>query len=417
MLRLIRINSTRWSGLLFLSALAVVATIFCAACRNKRLTSHAPFIEAVDPWKEAVDKVEQDRGESEGRDAKVAVPEELKQYRDRRRFLAVQAADSRAQAEPISQDFVDLVRLIQHGELVEMKPLGADYILYGVGENVGGEPFAHYDPATGLEIQLVATEQEFKERVREATDASKESAGNRARVEAQLRRAPKRDRARRAGLAIKVAQARKELASAQARSKALAQFYSDPKRRQALLAEYQTLSEVARNFEGETYDLNDSESRRRLKIKLLSFIRPEPRDVILQLAHDYKDKFGRPLPISSLVRPVQYQRELAETNANAARGPTPPHSSGLAFDLYYKFMSAAEQEFLMSEIARLKDEGRVEALRELRDNIHVYVFGNGRPPDEKLIARVIASESAAKPEKKRQPVSRRKTQSGARRAR
>jgi hypothetical protein len=407
MLRLIRFNSTRWSGLLFLSALAVVATIFCAACRNKRLTSRAPFIEAVDPWKEAVDKVEQDRGEPEGRDAKVAVPEELKQYRDRRRFLAVQVADSRAQVEPISQDFVDLVPLIQHGELVEMKPLGADYILYGVGENVSGEPFAHYDPATGLSIQLVATEEEFKEQVREATDASKESAGNLARLEAQLRRALKRDRARRAGLAIKVAQARKELESAQARSKALAQFYADPKRRQALLAEYQTLSEVARNFEGETYDLNDSDSRRRLKIKLLSFIRPEPRVVILQLAHDYKDRFGRPLPISSLVRPVQYQRELAETNANAARGPTPPHSSGLAFDLYYRFMSASEQEYLMSEIARLKDEGRVEALRELRDNIHVYVFGNGRPPDEKLIARVIASESPPPPRKKRRVASRR----------
>ena len=60
-------------------------------------------------------------------------------------------------------------------------------------------------------------------------------------------------------------------------------------------------------------------------------------------------------------------------------------STGLAFDLYYGYMSAAEQEYLMSVIARLKDEGRVEALREARSNIHVYVFGNGRRPDEKLV--------------------------------
>ncbi|HJZ68783.1 MAG TPA: DUF5715 family protein [Blastocatellia bacterium] len=397
------------------STAVVLTTILCPSCKNRRLTSHAPFIETVDPWKEAVDKVEQDRGEAEGREARVEVPEELKQYRDRRRFLAVQAADSRAQVGTISQDLVDVVSLIRQGELVAMKPLGADYILYGVGLNVSGEPFEHYDPATRQNIPLIATEEELREEVRQAADASKESAANLASVQAQLRRVPKRDRARRKGLSIKVSQATKELASATARSKALATFYADPKRRAALLAEYQALSEFARDFEGETYNLNDSESRRRFKAKLLSYIRPEARDVILQLAHDYKRKFGRPLPISSLVRPVQYQHKLAESNANAARGPTPPHSSGLAFDLYYKFMSAAEQEYLMSMIARLKDDGRVEALRELRDNIHVYVFGNGRPPDRKLVARVIASESPSKPEKRRRR-SRRRAHFVARRA-
>ena len=397
----------RFKVILVTTAAFVLTTILCPSCKNRRLTSHAPFIETVDPWKEAVDKVEQDRGEPEGRDAKVEVPEELKHYGDRRRFLAVQAADTRAQVEPISQDFADIVSFIRKGELVEMKPLGTDYILYGVGESVSGDPFEHYDPATRQVIPLVATEEEFKGEVRQAAEVSKESAANLARLQAQLRHVPKRDRARRKDLSIKVSQTTKELASVSARSKALATLYADPKRRTVLLAEYQALAELARGFDGETYNLNDSESRRRLKIRLLSYIRPEARDVILQIARDYKKRFGRPLPISSLVRPVQYQHELAETNANAARGPTPPHSSGLAFDLYYKFMSAAEQEYLMPMIARLKDEGRVEALRELRDNIHVYAFGSGRPPDEKLIARVIASESPIKPEKRRHPSRRR----------
>ena len=179
----------------------------------------------------------------------------------------------------------------------------------------------------------------------------------------------------------------------------MAAFYADPKRRKSMLAEYQQLSALARDFDGETYDLNDSTGRRLLKVRLLSFIRPQARDVLTQIAHEYRQKFDRPLPVSSLVRPVEYQHELAATNANAARGPSPPHSTGLAFDLYYRYMSAAEQEYLMSVIAQLKDEGRVEALRETRDNIHVYVFGNGQPPDEKLIARAIAAEKLRRPDK------------------
>src|SRR5262249_6118701 len=124
-------------------------------------------------------------------------------------------------------------------------------------------------------------------------------------------------------------------------------------------------------------------------------------------ARDYKEKFDRPLPVSSLVRPVLYQRELATINANAARGSTPPHSAGFAFDLYYAFMNAAEQEHLMSTIARLKDEGRVEALRESRDNIHVYVFRSGKPPDERHIARVIGPKKTARSGKNKRAISRR----------
>jgi len=47
----------------------------------------------------------------------------------------------------------------------------------------------------------------------------------------------------------------------------------------------------------------------------------------------------------------------------------------------------------------LKDEGRVEALRETRDNIHVYVFSNGQRPDEKLVVRAIAEDKARRPDK------------------
>jgi hypothetical protein len=401
---LISLTETHRKLILALSAFVGVALLSCAGCK-RRVPVAAPIavVEILDPWKEAVDKVEQDRGEAVGRNASVDVPEQLRHYADRRRFLAVQEADTQPIIGAIATDFAELVSLIQREELVEMKPLGADYILYGVGYSASGEPLCHYDAASRQDIPLAATEEALIEGVRQSLAAVNESTATVINLVAELRRAAKRDRIRRATLSKEVAQARMSLLSTQARYKLLAAFYSDPKRRKAMLAEHQLLSEMTRSLEGETYDLDDSDARRRFRIRLLNFIRPEARDVLIQIAHEYKEKFSRPLPVSSLVRPLQYQRELAGSNANAARGPAPPHSTGLAFDLYYRYMSAAEQEYLMSFIAHLKDEGRVEALRESRDNIHVYVFGKGRRPDEKLVAGLIASEKSRRPGRKTQP--------------
>ena len=378
----------------------VVLMLPCAGCKRASVTSPAASVATVDPWKEAVSKVEQDRGEAMGRRAVVEVPNELKHYEDRRRFLAVQAADTREQVGAIPHDFAGLVLSIQRHQFFEMKPLGEDYILYGVGQNAGGEPFAHYDRAKRQDIPLAPTEDDVKREVNRALDSVKETKVRLVYLEVEWRRAPKRDRALRAALFSEVSQARKVLAAANAKSKLVAAFYADPVRRESLLAEYRLLSDLARDFEGEAYDLNDPDARRSLKIRLLSFIRPEARELLTQIAHDYKEKFGRRLPISSLVRPEQYQRELVGINANAARSSAPPHSTGLAFDIYYGYMSAAEQEYLMSEIARLKDAGLVEALRESRENIHVYVFANGLRPDEKLISRAIARKRFGRPPKK-----------------
>lgn len=381
---MISLNAPHYKMIAALTAFAIFV-IVSTGCKRAPVTRPPAVAEPVDPEKEAVAKVEQDRGEAAGRSARVKVPEQLKRYTDKRRFLAVQATDLRANVAVIPIDFADLVPLIQRGELVEVKPLGPDYILYGVGHNVSGEPFAHYDSDTHQDIQLAANEETLLAEVRRASDAVNECAAGLARFEVEWRRAPRRDRARRATLSTEVARARNALASAKTRKRLLAACYANPNRRKSMLAEYQLLSDLARDFQGEAYDLNDSDARHRLKIRLLSFIRPAARDLLIEIAHAYKEKFDRLLPVSSLIRPVQYQRELGATNANAARGSTPPHSTGLAFDLYYGYMSAAEQEYLMSVIARLKDEGRVEALREARNNIHVYVFGNGRRPDEKLV--------------------------------
>jgi hypothetical protein len=71
--------------------------------------------------------------------------------------------------------------------------------------------------------------------------------------------------------------------------------------------------------------------------------------------------------------------------------------------VYYRYMTAEEQEFVMSEIARLERAGRVEALRELRDHYHVFVFDEGRPPAAESVDKVLGKRTKqaqpAEPEK------------------
>ena len=101
--------------------------------------------------------------------------------------------------------------------------------------------------------------------------------------------------------------------------------------------------------------------------------------------------------VSSLVRPEDYQHDLHKVNRNAVLIDTPPHSTGLAFDIDYRYMSAAEQSFLMSELARMKDEGAIEVIRERNANYHVFVFLDGKRPNDDLIAASL--EAAGAPQK------------------
>lgn len=149
--------------------------------------------------------------------------------------------------------------------------------------------------------------------------------------------------------------------------------------------DYGPLQTLAKNFGGRSYDLNVPADRAALKSNLLSSLRPAALKVLEEVAAAYHGQFDRPLPISSLVRTEQYQRVLSRVNRNAVRIDTPPHSTGLAFDIDYRYMSGAEQTFVMNELAQLKNQGRIEAIRERNANYHVFVFLNGTRPSDDLI--------------------------------
>ena len=150
---------------------------------------------------------------------------------------------------------------------------------------------------------------------------------------------------------------------------------------------YAALQALASNFNGRSYDLNNPTDRQALRVNMLSSIRPEARKIMEEVASAYQRQFHRPLPISSLVRPEQYQHALRRVNRNAVLIETPPHSTGLAFDIDYRYMGGAEQTFVMNELARIKNEGRIEVIRERNANYHVFAFVNGvRPPDHLIEA-------------------------------
>jgi hypothetical protein len=159
---------------------------------------------------------------------------------------------------------------------------------------------------------------------------------------------------------------------------------------------YESLHALAKNFNGRSYDLNNPTDREVLRINMLSSLRPQALKIMEEVASAYHRQFDRPLPVSSLVRPEQYQRALRRVNKNAVLIETPPHSTGLAFDIDYRYMGSAEQTFVMRELARLKNEGRIEVIRERNANYHVFAFVNGVRPNDDLISASL--EKAGKPE-------------------
>lgn len=361
--------------------------LIAGGCKKEGEIKEAIDSPEVDLYKEAEKKVEEARGEPVGRKAKITIPEELKHYAQRRRFLAIQHAAWSELHNEIPQGYLELLQLIQKGGLVEMPKVGDYHILYGVGEMADTEPFSHYDAATGENITLYEDQEEFESAQREFENSISQWQTQIAAWQAQARLTT--DKALKKRLLVQIKESEDALSETSLKKNLFEIFYKDLVRREMLFARFRWLRNTAANFKGKSYDIGDPSQRRQFKMRLLSFLRPEARAVIIQIAAIYKEKFARPLPITSLVRTTQYQSQLRETNANAANVTVPPHSTGLAFDIFNAWMTAEEQNFLMNIIAKFESVGRVEALRENRDHIHVFAFADGKPPDENRVAQAL----------------------------
>ena len=131
-------------------------------------------------------------------------------------------------------------------------------------------------------------------------------------------------------------------------------------------------------------DLTKPDDRLELRKFLLMTIQPSAKTVLEEIAAAYFQKFNRPLIIIALNRSIDYQLDLNKTNPNSFivrnADSTPPHTSGLAFDISYKFMTAGEQEFVMEKIAEMESAGTVHASREtgLSPVYHLFVLGENK---------------------------------------
>ena len=93
------------------------------------------------------------------------------------------------------------------------------------------------------------------------------------------------------------------------------------------------LQKLASNYNGQKYDLNNPSDRIQMKRRLLRMFHPKAKPVLEEIAGAYFKQFNRPLKITSLTRSLEYQVDLSRATSNAYRGATPPHSTGMTFDI------------------------------------------------------------------------------------
>ncbi len=131
-------------------------------------------------------------------------------------------------------------------------------------------------------------------------------------------------------------------------------------------------------------DLTKPKDRLELRKLLLMTIQPSAKIVLEEIAAAYFQKFNRPLRITSLNRSIDYQIDLNKTDASSFlvrnKDSAPPHASGLALDISYKFMTAGEQQFLMDKMAEMENAGTIDGVREAGETtvLHLFVLGENK---------------------------------------
>jgi Family of unknown function (DUF5715) len=343
------------------------------------------------PWTVAFRKVKEDRGEPTGKQARIEIPGELRHYSDTRRFLATQVAEWREHKLRTPSDFVELAEMIRAGQLVSVPTVSDSFILVGVGASANSEPFSRYRNGQSIELyDQTGLEGAYRAIASSRSKLETEMAS----LKKELNSLGRRERSKRAGFQSQISARQNESSAAAGKKQALDRYYGASEKRAALFNEYQALAEFASSFPVRSFRIENATDRGELKRQMLAFLRPEALAVMKEIAASYHKKFDRPLPVSSLVRPDEYQHKLSKTNPNATQIDTPPHSTGLAFDILYGYMTAAEQEHVMAHLAQLKDAGRIEVLRENRNHYHVFAFIDGDRPDERFIGASLSSVGA-----------------------
>jgi hypothetical protein len=166
---------------------------------------------------------------------------------------------------------------------------------------------------------------------------------------------------------------------------------------------YKYLKQLADNFDGQKYDLNNPNDRKQMRIRLLRMYNKDSRKLFEEFTKEYYQKFNVPLRVTSLLRSMDYQISLNKSNANSfkvsGKGSLPPHTSGCAFDISRKNLTRDEQNWMMQRLGELERNRKLDSLREGNANacFHSFIYPDGIEPTNLnvTIAEIISSDNLA----------------------
>ncbi len=382
------------------SGFAVWATLRYTAPKQTWFTasSNSPanviYSTDSDLWAQAIARVKEDRSQDPNTNIALEVPSELRHYEDRHWFLATQVAEVKKNGLQNCHDFLDVAAMISRRDLVPVAAVTDDYVLFGVGARADNDAFTRYEddhPVALYDEAQLANEYQRITNQRAAIQSVVTRLNN------EIKSLKDGARGRRSELQKQISAKQQQLTALDEQKFALDKSYGQANQRQRLFRNFESLQGLAKDFRGRSYDLNNPTDREALKVAMLSSIRPAALKILEEVGSAYRRQFNRPLPVSSLVRPEEYQHTLRRYNRAAVLIETPPHSTGLAFDIDYRYMSVAEQNFVMNYLAQLKRDGRIEVLRERGANFHVFAFIDGiRPPDDLIKASLVDVDPSLK---------------------
>jgi hypothetical protein len=109
-----------------------------------------------------------------------------------------------------------------------------------------------------------------------------------------------------------------------------------------------------------------------------AYVLPHVCDRLLKEGIIFRKKFGKPITITSAIRPKTYQVELGKRNRNAAptEGPfASTHSTGATVDIGYKELRRQEVAWLIRASSQLESRGEVQATKErYQACFHIMVY-------------------------------------------
>ena len=121
------------------------------------------------------------------------------------------------------------------------------------------------------------------------------------------------------------------------------------------------------------------------------YIRPWAKLFLDRISSQFRRRFGRPLRVTSLIRTVDYQNQLARSNGNAASPygkKRSSHLTGASLDISKKGFSRAQVGWLRRVLLSLHQKQYLFAVEEFyQPNFHVMVYRNYPEYVEMLLAR------------------------------